>query len=89
MCAKAAWAGSWQVLGLVRKVPLPATPGEDEAVLEDFRPERRFGTGDREALVVVAVPFDVGFEEDVGAERAEAEEGRFALVRDEVVDLGR
>ena len=71
---------------------------EDEPVLEqaDFqqcaqRPHRQafrlevFGV-DRERLVVVPSPGDVGLQIDVAAEQAEAEASRLALVGDDVVD---
>ena len=61
---------------------------EGKTIFEDL-PDRRFRHRDREPLVVVAVPFDVGFEEDRpadAAEHPETEERRFARVRNEVVD---
>ena len=84
-CERRFWAGLWQVLGLVRKVPLPAIPVKTRRFLRIVS-ERRFRHRDREALVVVAAPFDVGFEVDVRAGDVEAEEGRFALGGDQVVD---
>ena len=50
------------------------------------RVRRAFRDVDRESLVVVAVPGDVGFEEDFVAGQFEAEAGRLARWRDDVVD---
>ncbi len=75
------------------KVPSPAVPSKTRRFLR-MTPSSpgsssRFRDGDREALVEVAGPGDVGFEEDFLAEQFEAEAGGFAVGRFDVVDGGR
>ena len=59
---------------------------EDQAFDQRFEFDRQRRDVDREALVVVAVPGDVGLEEDFVAGEFEAEAGRLAVYRDHVVD---
>ena len=94
--AKAGWLGLKQVLGVVRKAPpllraaaVPIVPSKTRRFLRIFvLTSRHFRHVDREVLVVVAVPFDAGVEEDFAEteRQGEAEARRFALARHEVVD---
>ena len=82
-----------QVLGVVMKVPSPERPSKTRRFLR-IRPFEqrfefeRFRHGDREALVVVAGPVDVGLEEDFVAEQFEPEASGLAVRRIDVVDGG-
>ena len=91
-------SGFSQVLGMVRKRPPPGCSSVSPSKTRRFsrirassKPGPRLSCGgvDREVLVVIALPGDPGVEEDVVAEDAEAEAGRFALARRDVEDRCR